>query len=181
MSEKYTDKRLAKLSKGNGKYLKLEEGDSFKGTYLSWRAEHDEKFDKIKPTFIFKNENGEEKQLGTSAKKFGIAMSHIIPGSLVQITRLGEGPKTNYKVKVLKEATMPKDVDEDEEEEDEDEEEEDEAPKKKKSKKVVEEDEDEEEEDDEEEEEAPKKKKKAKKVVEDDDEEDEEDEDGLFD
>ena len=175
MADKYTDKRLAKLSKGNGKFLKLEEGDSFKGTYLSWKAEHDEKFDKIKPTFFFKNENGEEKQLGTSAKKFGIAMSHIIPGSLVQITRLGEGPKTNYKVKVLKEASMPKDVDEDDEDEEEDEEEE-EAPKKKKSKKVVEEDD--EDEDEEEEEEAPKKKKK--KVVEEDDEEDE-DEGGLFD
>jgi len=162
MSEKYTDKRLAKLSKGNGKFLKLEEGDSFKGTYLTWKAEMDEKFGKIKPTFFFKNENGEEKQLGTSAKKFGIAMSHVIPGSLVQITRLGEGQKTNYSVKVLKAATMPKDVDEEDEEDEDEEEEEVVAKPKKKVKKVVEEDDDEEEEED------------------DDEDDEEEEDDGLF-
>ena len=121
MSEKYTDKRLLKVSKQNGKFIKLEEGDSFKGTYLSWKLEKDEKFNKVKPVFMFKNKNGEEKQLGTSAKAFGKAMSHVIPGSLVQITKFGEGPKTNYAVKVLKTASMPKDSDEDEDEEEEDE------------------------------------------------------------
>ena len=44
-------------------------------------------------------------------------MSHVIPGSKVQITRLGEGQKTNYSVKVLKAAAMPANIDEDEEEE----------------------------------------------------------------
>lgn len=153
MSHAYTDPRLAKLSKGNGKFLKLDLGDTFKGTYLTWKAEMDEKFNKLKPNYIFKNENGEEKILGTSAKKFGGDMSHVIPGSLVQITRLGEGQKTNYAVKVLKAATMPKDVDEDEEEEEEDEEEVAVAPKKKKAAPVVEEEEEDEDEEDDEEEE----------------------------
>lgn len=149
MAEKYVDKRLLKLTKGNGKYLKLDVGDSFIGTYLTWRAEKDEKFDKIKPVYLFKNENGEEKQLGTSAKKFGAKMANVIPGSKVQITKLGEGQKTDFSVKVLKAASMPKDVDEDEdEEEEEDEEEVVEKKSKKKSKKVVEEDEEEDDEDD---------------------------------
>jgi hypothetical protein len=152
MSEKYVDKRLLKLTKGNGKYLKLDVGDSFVGTYLTWRAEKDEKYDKIKPVYLFKNENGEEKQLGTGAKKFGAKMASVIPGSKVQITKLGEGQKTDFSVKVLKVASMPKDVDEDEEE-DEEEEEEVVVKKVKKAKKVVEEEEEEDEEDDEEEDE----------------------------
>lgn len=152
MAEVYKDKRLLKLSKQGGKFIKLEIGDTFTGTYLTWRAEMDEKYKKMKPVFLFKNENGEEKELSTSAKKFGVKMSSIVPGSKVIITRLGEAAKTDYSVKVLKMAKMPKDVDEDEDEEEEEDEVE-EAPKKKAKKNVVEEDEEEEEDDDEDEEE----------------------------
>ncbi len=157
----YIDKRLLKLSKAGGKYIKLDVGDSFKGFYLTWRAERDEKFDKMKPVYIFKTENGEEKQLGTGAKKFGSKMARVIPGSLVQITKLGEGQKTDFSVKVLKAAKMPANIDDDLED-DVEEGEEEEAPEVFAT-----------------EEAAPKKKKKKVVEVEDDEEEEDED-DGLF-
>lgn len=147
MAEKYIDKRLLKFAKSSGKFIKLEEGDSFKGTFLTWRFEHDEKFKKEKPVFVFKDENGSEKTLGTSAKKFVKKMSQVIPGSLVQVTRLGEGQKTDYSVKVLKEAKMPANV-----EDEEDEEEEEEVVSKESKKKPADEEDDEEEDEEEEEE-----------------------------
>lgn len=171
----YQDKRLAKFAKGSDKFIKLDLGDSIKVKYISWKVVHDEKYDKEKPVYIFKTEDGKQKEMGTSSKKFAKKMMAVVPGSIIQVTKTGEGQKTDFAVKVLKEAKMTavEPLDEDEEEI-----EEEEAPKKSK-KAVVEddedEDEDEDEEEDEEEEEAPKKKKKkAKKVVEDEDEDEEE-------
>lgn len=171
----YKDNRLAKFSNGSDKFIKLELGDSIKVTYLSWKIVHDEKYDKEKPCYIFKTEDGKTKELGTSSKKFAKKMMVIIPGSLLRITKTGEGQKTDFAVKVIKEGKMSamNSPEDDEEEEDEEEEE---VISKKKSKKVVEEDDDED--DDDEEEEAPKKKKKKAKKVEDDDDEDEVE--GLF-
>jgi len=154
----YIDKRLLKMSRGGGKFIKLDVGDSFKGIYVSWKPEKDEKFDKIKPVFFFKDAKGNEKQLGTGAKKFGKRMAKVVPGSLVQITKLGEGQKTDFSVKVIKEAKMPQDLEEEDDVEEEDEEDDFvEAPKKKK-----------------------KRKKKAEEDFDEDDDDDDDDESDLF-
>ncbi len=167
----YQDKRLAKFAKGSDKFIKLDLGDSIKVKYISWKVVHDEKYDKEKPVYIFKTEDGKQKEMGTSSKKFAKKMMSVVPGSIIQVTKTGEGQKTDFAVKVLKEAKMtaiePLDEDEDDDVEDE-------APRAKR-KAIVEEDDFDEEDDDEEEEEAPKrKKKKVKKIVEDDDEDEEE-------
>ncbi len=103
----YIDKRLAKFAMGGGKFIKLDVGDSFKGTYQTWRSEVDEKYKKTKFVFIFRNEKGEEKQLSTSSKKVIEKMARIIPGSLLQLTKIGEAMKLDYSIKVLKEGRLP--------------------------------------------------------------------------
>lgn len=168
----YVDKRLAKFAKQSGKFIKMDVGDSMKLVYISYKFVEDEKYKKMKPVYVFKTEEGVQKELSTSSKKFAKKMMVVVPGSLVQVTKLDEGQKTDYAVKVLKQGKMTAINDPEDEEDDDDDELEgldvEEAPKKKK--KVVEEedDEDEDEEDDEDDEPVVLKKKK-KKVVEDDD------------
>lgn len=127
----YIDKRLLKLSRGGGKFIRLDVGDSIKLTYISWRTEVDEKFKKTKVVFVFRNENGEEKLLSTSAKKVIAKMAKIVPGSEIQLTKLGEDRQLDYAVKVIavgrgaqdEPDTEPDEVEEESEVEEEDEEE----------------------------------------------------------
>ena len=114
----YKDKRLAKLAMSNGKFIKLDVGDSFKGTYVTWKSVYDEKYKKTKVEFVFRDEKGDEKILGTSSKKVIGKMAKIIPGSELNLTKLGEDRQLDYSIKVLKEgkATTQHVPDEDEEE-----------------------------------------------------------------
>jgi hypothetical protein len=104
---KYKDSRLAKLALEGGKFIKLDVGDSFVGTYLTWRSEMDDKYHKTKVVFTFRTEKGEEKTLSTSAKKVIGKMAMVIPGSQVQLTKLGVDRNLDYSVKVLAEGTAP--------------------------------------------------------------------------
>ena len=114
----YKDKRLAKLAMGGGRFIKLDVGDSFKGTYVTWRSAYDEKFKKTKVEFVFRDEKGDEKLLSTSSKKVIGKMARIIPGSELNLTKLGEDRQLDYAIKVLVEgkATAQNAPDEDEDE-----------------------------------------------------------------
>jgi len=122
---KYKDKKLAKFAAEGGKFIKLDVGESFKGTYLTWRSEVDEKYHKIKIVFTFRTEKGEEKILSTSAKKVIAKMAVVAPGSFLQLTKLGVDRNLDYAVKVLSAPSAPKSVEEDDEDEEEKDEEED--------------------------------------------------------
>jgi hypothetical protein len=172
----YINKYLSKFAKAGGKFIKLDEGDSFKGVFLTVTEEYSEKFKKNNPVYKFRDSNGQEKILSSSSARLADKMMTVIPGSLISMTRLGVGSKTDYSVKVIKEPKMPLNVEDEEDDEDEEEIPEVFKPTKK-SKKVEEDEEDEEEED--EEEEAPKK-KKSKKVEEEEDEPEDDEDSDLF-
>ena len=44
-----------------------------------------EKYDKEKPVYIFKTEDGKQKEMGTSSKKFAKKMMAVVPGSIIQV------------------------------------------------------------------------------------------------
>ena len=131
MENIYVDKKLLKISKAGGKYIKLLTGDSYTGKYLGYEEGYDEKYKKDKIIFRFKNEEGKEQTLSTSSAKAIGRFALVIPGSTVTITRLGESGDTDYSVKILKLAKassqLPVVEVEEEEEESEEEEEDDEV------------------------------------------------------
>ena len=165
----YVDKRLAKFAKQSGKFIKMDVGDSMKLVYLTYKFVEDEKYKKMKPVYVFKSEDGAQKELSTSSKKFAKKMMVVVPNSLVQLTKLDEGQKTDYAVKVLSAGKMTGINDPEDDEDDDDDEIEgldvEETPKKKKKAVVEDEDDDDEDEDDE----PVVIKKKKKKVVEEED------------
>jgi len=123
MSEerKYVDKRLLKFSQEGGKFMKMELGESKVVKYLGYKIAHDEKYDKTKYEFTVVNEEGETKVLSTSSRKTVGRFALVVPKSKIKITKVGEGNKTEYTVKVLTAAKPSEPVDEVEDQEEEEE------------------------------------------------------------
>lgn len=135
----YVNKQL--LSAGSGNKLILDIGETIKARYMDFDSEYSDKYEKTYYHFKLKLKDGTVKELRTSAgkilKKFGV----IEPGSVLELTKLGEGTKTDYEIDVVQKPKMAAPVkkepveeevleedEEEEEEEDDDEVSEDDIP-----------------------------------------------------
>ena len=92
---KYVNKKLLKAANASGKYMKLLVGESVTAKYLRCETGVDEKYKKEKHIFIF-DVDGKEKELSTSAGKVIRKMAYIKPGTIVEVTKIGEGRNTDY-------------------------------------------------------------------------------------
>jgi len=97
----YVDKKLLKASKDRNT-IKLEEDESFTGTYLGYETKVDTRYGKLRYRFKFVMEDGTTKELVTTAKKFLEKMAYVLKNSILEVTKVGEGTDTNYKVKIIK-------------------------------------------------------------------------------
>jgi len=95
MAKKYLDKKLLKASKEGSSFIKLVTGESVIGEYVGYDTVYSEKYKKDNFHFLFDIE-GDEKKLSTSSAKVLRKMAQIEPGTIVEITRLGEAGDTDY-------------------------------------------------------------------------------------
>lgn len=130
----YVDKRLLKAAANAGNKLAIAVGDSIKVTYIGYEPKMDEKYQKLRYHFKFKLQDGTEKVISTSAARVLKKMARIAPGSVLEITKLGDQQQTDYEFVVLSqpkapisqpeeviEQDEPEDQEEDEEEDEDDE------------------------------------------------------------
>lgn len=103
----YVDKRLLKAAAAAGNKLQVALGESIRATYIGYDTKMDEKYNKLRYQFKWKLADGTEKLLSTSAGKVLKKMARIAPGSLVEITKLGEQQQTDYDFDILKEPKVP--------------------------------------------------------------------------
>ena len=97
----YFDKTLLEASKNAGKKLVSEIGDSVVAKYINYEIVEDEKFGGVKYQFRFALPDGSQKFISTRSGKVLGKMAKIAPGSKLQVTKLGDGQKTDYAFKVL--------------------------------------------------------------------------------
>lgn len=92
--------RLKDYSKKNSKFLKLEDGESFIGTYLGYSMTFNKMSGKEVPIFKFKDEEGQEKflqsQSGFLCHFFDEDSNESKVGDVIKITRIGTGMNTKY-------------------------------------------------------------------------------------
>lgn len=93
-------KTLNDFVKDNSKFLKLEDGETFKGRYMAFKVTTS-KFDPEKETCVYKLafEDGKEVYFQTASVAVARTFSKFTGGEKVSITRHGTGNKTSYEIK----------------------------------------------------------------------------------
>lgn len=94
-----TPEEMRSTAAKNSKFIKIEDGGSYTGKYLSCDAVPQQR-DPEKETYryTFEEQDGSKKFLETTSNGFLRKMAEIARGSMVRIEREGEGPDTRYEV-----------------------------------------------------------------------------------
>ena len=92
-------KTLNDFVKENSKFLKLGDGETFSGTYVSYKVTAS-KFDPDKETVVYKLKHleGSEVFFQTASIVVAHTLSAFKGGEAVTITRKGVGSKTSYEI-----------------------------------------------------------------------------------
>lgn len=96
----YVNSKLLKKAEALGKFIKLKEGEYFKGIFISYDEKYSEKYKKDSFQFFFEIE-GQEKILSTSSQKVIYKMAYIEPGTAVRVKKIAEGNRTDYDIEVV--------------------------------------------------------------------------------
>jgi hypothetical protein len=108
-------KNLNDFVKDNSKFIRLDDGESFEGTFKSFKVVSSQ-FDPEKETVVYKLAylDGKESFWQTSSVRVAKLFSKFKGGEIVKITRHGKGNETKYEIsspdiKIEKEEIGPDD------------------------------------------------------------------------
>ncbi len=93
------EKSLHDYVKDNSKFLKLEDGEAFEGTYIGFKVTGS-KFDPEKETVVYKVKYADGKEVFFQTASVAVArvLGKFKGGELIRIKRKGTGTNTKYEI-----------------------------------------------------------------------------------
>lgn len=100
-TKKEAEKSINDFIFENSLFLSLQDGESFEGIYKGYEAVPST-FDPEKEVLAYNFEvNGVEKPFKSGSLKLAVQMKDVAIGTIVKVSRTGQGAKTTYKVDVI--------------------------------------------------------------------------------